>query len=198
MWNSLNILMIDNYVLQIIKSNGWTEKRDFYSADEWISEIEKAGFHCFDCARSILHLFGGLKIKEYSPKICQNFLKKNLPNDSHKEQYLRTLKIIKELKIDGAEDKYTGATFTFDAIDALSDQEIVLDPKITQDIVSDDIFPIGTVEPDGISYVSEEGKIFVVFNDSIFLAGKTIEDYLNTAFIKAKKPILIYKVADFC
>lgn len=73
----MNICLIDEYVYLVLADNGWTEKRDFLLADSWIEKIErKSDRQCFEYARKILHLFGGIKFKEFSPKTGQYFLEK--------------------------------------------------------------------------------------------------------------------------
>ncbi len=58
----MNISLIDEYVYLVLVDNGWTEKRDFLLADSWIEKIErKSNMQCFEYARKILHLFGGIK-----------------------------------------------------------------------------------------------------------------------------------------
>ncbi len=36
----MNISLIDEYVYLVLVNNGWTEKRDFLLADNWIGKIE--------------------------------------------------------------------------------------------------------------------------------------------------------------
>ena len=73
----MNISLIDEYVYLVLVDNGWTEKRDFLLADSWIEKIErKSDMQCFEYAGKILHLFGGVKFKEFSPKTGQYFLEK--------------------------------------------------------------------------------------------------------------------------
>ena len=68
----MNISLIDEYVYLVLVDNGWTEKRDFLLADSWIEKIErKSDMQCFEYARKILHLFGGIKFREFSPKTGQ-------------------------------------------------------------------------------------------------------------------------------
>ena len=68
------------------------------------------------------------------------------------------------------------------------DLEIVVDLKKAEQIVGEKLFPIGTVEPDGITCAAESGNIYTLFDDSIFLSGDCIEDYLNVLFIHGRKP----------
>ena len=73
----MNISLIDEYVHLVLIDNGWTEKRDFPLADSWIEKIEHASdIQCFEYAKKILHLFGGMKFLEFSPKSGQHFFEK--------------------------------------------------------------------------------------------------------------------------
>ena len=185
----MDISQIDKYVLLILKSNGWSEHRDFHLADDWIHKIEQNGVPCFDCAKRILHSLGGIKIREPSPKVAQYFLKKcNGDRKQLKKWYLRPLTILESLKEKSSFEMYTGATFQFDALNAFWNQEIVIDIKTAEKRIGERLFPIGTVEPDGISYAAEKGSIYTLFDDSIFLSGDNIESYLNMLFIKQIKP----------
>ena len=85
-------------------------------------------------------------------------------------------------------DTYNGATFTFDAWAAFLDLEIVIDWKTAEQVAGEKLFPIGTVEPDGITCAAESGNIYTLFDDSIFLSGDCIESYLNLLFIHGRKP----------
>ena len=58
---------------------------------------------------------------------------------------------------------------SFDAWAAFLDFEIVIDLKMAE-------FPIGTVEPDGITCAAESGNIYTLFDDSIFFSGDCIEN----------------------
>lgn len=82
----------------------------------------------------------------------------------------------------------TGATFTFDAWAAFLDFEIVIDLKTAEQVIGEKLFPIGTVEPDGITCAAESGNIYTLFDDSIFLSGNCIENYLNMLFIYERTP----------
>ena len=186
----MNISLIDEYVYFVLTDNGWTEKRDFPLADRWIERIEqKSGIQCSGYAREILHLFGGIKLLEFSPKCGQYFLEKCGGDIDHlEERYLRPLERLNRLSEKKSVDTYNGATFSFDAWAAFLDLEIVVDLKKAEQIVGEKLFPIGTVEPDGITCAAESGNIYTLFDDSIFLSGDCIEDYLNVLFIHGRKP----------
>lgn len=182
--------LIDEYVYLVLVDNGWTEKRDFLLADSWIEKIErKSDMQCFEYAREILHLFGGIKLKEFSPKTGQYFLEKCGGDVNRLEKgYLRALERLNHLSDRKSMDTYHGATFTFDAWTAFLDFEIVMDLKTAERVADEKLFPIGTVEPDGITCAAEGGNIYTLFNDSIFLSGDCIESYLNMLFIHGRKP----------
>ena len=187
----MNISLIDEYVYLVLVDNGWTEKRDFLLADSWIEKIEqKSGIKCFEYARKILHLFGGMEFRECSPKSGQYFLKKKYGGDVNRldKESLRALKRLNDLSEKKSIDTYNGATFTFDAWTAFLDFEIVIDFKTAERVVGEKLFPIGTVAPDGITCVAESGNIYTLFDDSIFLSGDCIENYLNMLFIHGRKP----------
>lgn len=186
----MNISLIDEYVYLVLIDNGWTEKRDFLLADSWIEKIEqKSGIQCFEYARKILHLFGGMKFREFSPKCGQYFFEKYGGDVNRLEkEYLCALERLNDLSEKKSIDTYNGATFTFDAWTAFLDFEIVIDLKTAEQVIGEKLFPIGTVEPDGITCVAESGNIYTLFDDSIFLSGDCIENYLNMLFIHGRKP----------
>ncbi len=186
----MDISLIDEYVYLVLIDNGWTEKRDFLLADSWIEKMEReSGIHCFEYAREILHLFGGIKFRESSPKTGQYFLEKCGSDVNRLEKrYLHALERLNKLSEKKSIDTYNGATFTFDAWTAFSDFEIVMDLKTAEQVVGEKLFPIGTVEPDGITCAAESGNIYTLFDDSIFLSGDCIENYLNMLFIHGRKP----------
>ncbi len=185
----MNISLIDEYVYLVLMDNGWTEKRNFLVADSWIEKIEQSGIKSSGYARGILHLFGGMKFREFSPKSGQYFLEKCNGDVSRLEKwYLRPLERLNSLSEKKSVDAYNGATFTFDAWNAFLDLEIVIDWKIAEQVVGEKLFPIGTVEPDGIICAAESGNIYTLFNDSIFLSGDCIENFLNMLFIHGQKP----------
>lgn len=182
--------LIDEYVYSVLADNGWTEKRDFPLADSWIEKIEqKSGIQCFEYARKTLHLFGGMKFREFSPKVGQYFLEQCNGDVNRLEKwYLRPLERLNDLSEKKPIDTYNGATFTFDAWTAFLDFEIVIDLNTAEQVVGEKLFPIGTVEPDGITCAAESGNIYTLFDDSIFLSGDCIENYLNMLFIHGRKP----------
>lgn len=118
-----------------------------------------------------------LKKKEYDGDV--NRLEKG---------YLRALERLNNLSEKKSFETYNGATFTFDAWAAFLDLEIVIDLKTAEQVVSEKLFPIGTVEPDGITCAAESGNIYTLFDDSIFLSGDCIENFLNMLFIHGRKP----------
>ena len=71
---------------------------------------------------------------------------------------------------------------------AFLDLEIVIDLETAEQVVGEKLFPIGTVEPDGITCAAESGNIYTLFDYSIFLSGDCIENYLNLLFIHGRKP----------
>lgn len=186
----MNIFLVDEYVYLVLIDNGWTEKKDFLLADSWIEKIEqKSDIQCFEYAREILHLFGGIKFRECSPKSGQYFLEKCNGDVNRLEKwYLRPLERLNNLSEKKSIDTYSGATFTFDAWTAFLDLDIVIDLKTAEQAVGEKLFPVGTVEPDGITCAAESGNIYTLFDDSIFLSGDCIENYLNMLFIRRRKP----------
>lgn len=190
----MNVSLIDEYVYFVLIENGWTEKRNFLLADRWIEKIEQSGIPCSGYAREILHRFGGMNFREFSPKSGQYFLEKHDGDVSRLEKrYLRALERLNHLSEKKPIDTYTGATFTFDAWDAFSDLEIVVDWKTAERVVGEKLFPIGTVEPDGIACATGCGKIYNLFDNSIFLSGDCIENYLNMLFVKGRSPQKIWE-----
>lgn len=186
----MNISLIDEYVYLVLIDNGWTEKRNFLLADSWIEKIEQeSDMKCFEYASKILHLFGGMKFREYSPKCGQYFLEKCDGDVNRLEkEYLRPLERLNSLRGKKSIDTYNGATFTFDAWAAFLDLDIVIDLKTAEQVIGEELFLIGTVAPDGISCVAKSRKIYTLFDDSIFLSADCIENYLNMLFIHGQKP----------
>lgn len=87
--NDMNISLIDEYVYLVLLDNGWTEKGDFLLADGWIEKIEQeSSISCFEYARKTLHLFGGMKFREFSPKSGQYLLGKCNGDVNHLENML--------------------------------------------------------------------------------------------------------------
>lgn len=188
----MTISGIEEYILLALKNNGWTEDRNFPLAERWIDIIEQGGFQCFAYAKEILHSFGGLKIWEVSPQTGRYLLEKYNGDTSRVDKrYLRSWVTVNSLSEKKEFDRYKGASFAFDALDAFLDREIVLDIKTAEKIIGAKLFPIGTVEPDGAAYVAENKSIYILFDDSIYFAGKCIESYLNMMFIQRLKPTKI-------
>ena len=186
----MNIHLIDEYVYSVLLDHGWTAKRNFPLADSWIEKIKQNGIPCPQYARETLRSFGGIKIQEFSPKSAQYLLEKCNSNTSHLEKrYRRPLERFHNLEKKQPIDTYNGATLTFDAWLAFSDLEIVIDLKTAEQTAGEKLFPIGTVEPDGITCAAESKNIYTLFNDSLFLSGDCIENYLNTLFLHRQKPI---------
>ena len=188
--NYMNISLIDEYVYLVLLDNSWTEKRDFLLADSWIEKIEQeSSISCFEYARKILHLFGGMKFRDFSPKSGQYFLGKcNGEVNRLEKWYLHPLERLNHLSERKSIGTYTGATFTFDAWATFLNFEIVIDLKTAEQVIGEKLFPIGTVEPDGITCAAESGNIYTLFDDSIFLSGDCIENYLNMLFIYERTP----------
>ncbi len=199
----MNIKLLDKYVLKLIKKNGWYAGRQFNNSDNWITEIEKYGYQPFGIARHIICELGGLCFFEYAPLTYQKMIelrKKERQETSPdfaaniKTSCENYFQILKELHMENQAEKYSGATFAFDALFAAKDNEIILDIKTIKNVVGEMIFPIGTVAPDGISFVDRNGRIYTVFDDSIYLCGECIEMYLNMMFIKSLKPKILYQI----
>lgn len=199
----MNINLLDKYVLRLIERNGWYANRKFHDSGYWISEIEKYGYRSFEPARQIICELGGLSFLEYAPITYQRMIKlkqrdgQEIPSGfalDIKTACENCLDILKELHMENQVELYSGATFAFDALSAARDEEIILDTGTIKSVVGEAIFPIGTVHPDGISFISEKCKIYTVFDDSIYLSGETIELYLNMMFIKSLKPISLYQI----
>ena len=197
----MNLDLLDKYVVKLIEKNGWYNGRQFADSDCWIKEIEKHEYQAFEIARQIICELGGLSFLEYAPLTYKRMIELKqkdglevTPNFAVdiKISCERCLEILKELHMEKQAENYSGATFAFDALLAAIDDEIILDMDTIKSVVRDVIFPIGTVAPDGISFVDIKGKVYTVFNDSIYLSGKTIEQYLNMMFIKALKPKRLY------
>lgn len=199
----MNLKLLDKYILKLIEKNGWYTGRQFKDCDYWISEIEKYGYTPFEHARQIICELGGLYFREYSPLTYRKIIELKHKNGQEipenfavdiKVSCENCLKILKELRMENQAEEYTQATFAFDALSAAMDDEIILDITIIEDIVKDVLFPIGTVSPDGISFVGRDGKVYTAFNDSIYLSGENIESYLNMMFTKSLKAIKLYQI----
>ena len=199
----MDIELLDKYVVKLIEKNGWYVGRRFADSDCWIREIEQHGYLSFEFARQIVCELGGLSFFEYAPLTYQRMVElrqKEGQEVSHdfaadiKAACENCLEILKELHMEEQAEKYSGATFAFDALFAAKDYEIILDIETIKSVTGEVLFPIGTVAPDGISFVSGEGKIYTAFHDIIYLSGETIELYLNTMFTKSLKPTRLYKI----
>ena len=199
----MNIQLLDRYILGLIEKNGWYVGRRFRDTDYWITEIERYGYQSFELARQIICELGGLSFHEYAPltyrrmKELRQKEKQEIPSNfaaNIKTACEDCLNILKKFHMENQVEKYTGATFAFDALFAAKDDEIILDIETIKDVVGEAIFPIGTVTPDGISFVGGEGKIYTAFNDSIYLSGENIEAYLNMMFTKSLEPTILYHI----
>lgn len=199
----MNIKLLDKYVLKLIEKNGWYAGRQFNNSDNWITEIEKYGYQPFEIARHIICELGGLCFFEYAPLTYQKMIELRQKEGQEISPDFATdikaacencFQILKELHMENQAEKYSGATFTFDALLAARDIEIILDIKTIKSVVGETLFPIGTVAPDGISFVNKQGKIYTVFDDSIYLSGESIELYLNMMFTKSLKPTNLYQI----
>jgi len=201
---NMNINLLDKYILKLIEKNGWYAGRQFDDGNYWIAEIERHGYQSFELARQIVCELGGLSFHEYAPLTYQRMIELR-QKDGHKisSDFAADIKaacenclhILKELHMEEQAEKYSGATFAFDALYAARDDEIILDIGTIKSVVGEALFPIGTVAPDGISFVSEKGKIYTVFDDSIYLSGEKIELYLNMMFTKSLKPTNLYQIS---
>lgn len=198
----MDITLIDKYVLRILEKNGWYPNRHFEYANKWIEEIERMGYHCFDYAKSILCELGGLSFREYAPMTYLNMValqEKNIGQISKikKDSEIKNkceiaCQILQELHMVSKAKNYNGATFAFNALEAALDDDIVMDIEIARKIIGEKIFPVGSIEPDGIMYVTPKQAIYVLFNDSIFCSGACIEAAMNGLFLKELSPRLIY------
>lgn len=200
----MDITLIDKYVLRILEKNGWYPNRQFKDANKWIEEIERMGhlYRCFDYAIAILCELGGLTFREYAPMTYLNMaalqgkdIKQISPikiSAEIKNKCEVAYQILQEFHMVSEAKNYNGATFAFNALDAALDDDIVMDMEIATEIIGEKIFPIGSIEPDGIMYVTPKRTVYVVFNDSIFCSGSCIEEAINAFFLKTISPILIY------
>ena len=190
----LNPSLFDPYVLYVLEQNGWNIQRIFTPAEVWIAEIQRQSIPCFTAAREILLSFGGIAVQEASPSAALYFLEKYQGDTFCIEpKFLRPLAALQNLGLLEQARLYTGADFHFHALEAFSDREIVMDMQKAQHIVGERLFPIGTVEPDGLCCAAESGKIYTLFSDTIFLSGNNIADFCNSRFLAANKPACIYR-----
>ena len=185
-----------------MEKNGWYSNRQFEYVNKWIEEIEIMGYPCFDYARAILCELGGLVFREYAPMTYQNMV---ALQEKHLQQIPKmkmgaeikskceaAYKILQDLNMVSEAKNYNGATFAFNALDAALDNDIVMDIDIAKKIIDEKIFPIGSIEPDGIMYVTPRQIIYVLFNDNIFCSEACIEQAINCLFLKTLSPKFIY------
>lgn len=150
------IELLDKYIVKLIEKNGWYFGRQFGAGNYWIAEIEKHGYQSFELARQIICELGGLSFHEYAPLTYQRMIELRQRDGQEIPPHFATdikdacgeyLKILKELDMENQAEKYSGATFAFDALDAAKDDEIILDIKTIKSVVGEVLFPIGTVAP---------------------------------------------------
>lgn len=199
----MNIQLLDKYVLALIEKNGWYVGRQFKDTDYWITEIERYGYQSFELARQIICELGGLSFLEYAPLTYQRMIELKQKEEGEIPSNFATgiktacedcLNILKKLHMENQVEKYSGATFAFDALFAAGDDDIILDIETIENVVGESLFPIGSVAPDGISFVGRKGRIYTAFDDSIYLSGENIESYLNMMFTKSLKPTILYQI----
>ena len=128
---------LDPYVLWVLEKNGWTPERVFPQSAAWTAEIERLGHPPFDYGVQVLRSLGGLRFREYHPrsyqKLVQGWRERGLPLERWpkaadiRRKCEASLSALQRLGLDP--DRYNGATFTFDALDAARDEEVVLDHR---------------------------------------------------------------------
>ena len=59
-------------------------------------------------------------------------------------------------------------------------------------VIGKAIFPIGTVEPDGLVFAAPDHSVYVLFNDGIFSSGGCVEEFLHILFLRGRRPQNIY------
>ena len=193
----MNPALLDPYVLSVLRENGWSASRRVPFAAFWARVMEADGLPCPDAAGDILRSLGGLRIWEQSPSAGLYFLERCQGEwDRLDAVYRKPLLRLRALGLEDQPRRYTGASFAFDALDAFRDQEIVLPFADAERAAGEALFPIGTVEPDGISCAAASGRIYTLFDDSVFLSGSSIEDYLNACFLKERTPTLLLQTPD--
>lgn len=196
----LDLGRLDPYVQWVLQKNGWTPGREFPSAEAHIAEITALGFPAVDYGVRVLRSLGALRFREYYPesyrRLVRSWREQGLPPERWpeaaeiREGCQAALTALEELGLEAA--GYKGATFTFDALDAARDVEIVLDLDTVRRVVGGPVFPIGTVEPDGIVFAAVDGGVYVVFDDSIFAAGRCVEEFLQVLLVRGCDPLEIY------
>lgn len=194
--------LLDKYVFRILKKNGWYANREFKCAGSWIAKIENAGYSSFEYAEEIIHELGGLSFREYAPMTYtrleelhegrQSMTPKSKYTQEIRDKCEESLKILQDLHMLANAEDYNGATFAFNALDAALCEDIVIDIGIAKEIIGASLFPIGTIEPDGIICVTPEKIVYTLFDDSIFWSGCCAEDFINHLFLKTLSPKLIY------
>lgn len=193
----MNPALLDPYVRAVLEEYGWSVSRRFPFASFCVRVIETGGLSCFDAAWDILRSLGGLKIREQSPSSGLCFLERCQGDWNRlKPVYRKPLRRLQTLGLEDVPRKYTGASFAFDPLDAFFDEEIVLPFRDAEQIAGEPLFPIGSVEPDGVSCVSPGGRVYTLFDDSLFLSGRSAEDYLNGLFLKELEPVPLFKRTD--
>lgn len=196
----LDLGRLDPYLQWVLQKNGWTPGREFPSAEAHIAEITALGFPAVDYGVRVLRSLGALRFREYYPesyrRLVRSWREQGLPPERWpeaaeiREGCQAALTALEELGLEAA--GYKGATFTFDALDAARDVEIVLDLDTVRRVVGGPVFPIGTVEPDGIVFAAADGGVYVVFDDSIFAAGRCVEEFLQVLLVRGCDPLEIY------
>ena len=131
----LDLGRLDPYVQWVLQKNGWTPGREFPSAEAHIAEITALGFPAVDYGVRVLRSLGALRFREYYPesyrRLVRSWREQGLPPERWpeaaeiREGCQAALTALEELGLEAA--GYKGATFTFDALDAARDVEIVLD-----------------------------------------------------------------------
>ncbi len=196
----LDLGRLDPYVQWVLQKNGWTPGREFPLAEAHIAEITALGFPAVDYGVRVLRSLGALRFREHYPesyrRLVRSWREQGLPPERWpeaaeiREGCQAALTALEELGLEAA--GYKGATFTFDALEAARDVEIVLDLDTVRQVVGGPVFPIGTVEPDGIVFAAADGGVYVVFDDSIFAAGRCVEEFLQVLLVRGCDPLEIY------
>ena len=134
--------------------NGWTPERVFPQSAAWTAEIERLGHPPFDYGVQVLRSLGGLRFREYHPrsyqKLVQGWRERGLPPERWpkaadiRRKCEASLSALQRLGLDP--DRYNGATFTFDALDAARDEEVVLDLGLAQKAIGKPLEACVTVE----------------------------------------------------
>ncbi len=193
----MNPERLDPYVCAVLGEYGWSVSRRFPLASYCARVLDACGMPCFDAAREVLRSFGGLRIRESSPSSAIWFLQKCQGDFSRLDApYQKPLRRLHSLGLEAVPRKYTGASFDFDPLNAFFDREIVLPFDRAERITGEALFPVGSVEPDGISCVGPSGRVYTLFDDSLFLSGPSVVDYLNGRFLKELKPVPLFSLPE--